>query len=111
MDIQATPLESAVVLKLSGRMDAANATAFQESCNAWMTKGSTRLVVDVSELTYLSSMGLGCFLAVAKALQAKNGSLMLCQLRGLPRQVFQMTNLLELFPHYDSTEAALRSLS
>ena len=110
MDIEATKLEPAVVLKVSGRMDAANAGTFQRSCEQWIAKGSTRLVLDLSELEYVSSMGLSCFLAVAKALQAKSGSLILCRLQGLPKQVFEMTHLLKLFPVFDSPDEALRSL-
>jgi anti-anti-sigma factor len=110
MNIEATKFEPAVVLKVSGRMDAANAGTFQRSCEEWIAKGSTHLVLDLSELQYVSSMGLSCFLVIAKTLQAKAGSLILCQLQGLPKQVFEMTHLIKLFPLFDSPEAALRSL-
>jgi anti-anti-sigma regulatory factor len=55
-------------------------------------------------------MGLSKFLAVAKALQPKSGSLSLCHLEGVPRQVFEMTRLIQLFPVFDSVEAAVASL-
>lgn len=111
MTIESTKLETAVVLKISGRMDAENASRFQQACEEWTGKGATHLIIDMSELQYVSSMGLACFLAVAKSLQAKSGSMILCQLRGLPRQVFEITQLIGLFPVYDSTDAALASLS
>ena len=55
--------------------------------------------------------GSGLFLAVAKGLHAKSGSMILCQLRRLPKQVFEITQLIGLFPVYDSTDAAVASLS
>jgi len=110
MNIKSTKLENAVVLKVSGRMDAENASKFQRTCDEWTAKGITHLIIDLSELQYVSSMGLACFLAVAKSLQSKSGSLILCQLRGLPRQVFEITQLIGLFPVYDSTDAAVASL-
>jgi anti-anti-sigma factor len=111
MEIQSTKLDTAVVVKVSGRMDAENANRFQRACEEWIARGETHILVELSELQYVSSMGLSCFLAVAKALQAKAGSVALCQLQGLPRQVFEMTRLIGLFRVYDTTDAALTSLS
>jgi len=111
MEIAATKLENAVVLKVSGRMDAANAPEFQRECEVWIARGATHILTDLSDLQYVSSMGLSCFLSVAKALQAKSGSVILCRLQGLPRQVFEMTRLIGLFPVYDTMDAALASLA
>ncbi len=110
MQIETSRLENAVIVKVSGRMDAENAGRFQEACEEWIAKGTTHILVDLSELQYVSSMGLSCFLAVAKALQAKSGSVMLCRLQGLPRQVFEMTRLIGLFSVFDTMDAALESL-
>lgn len=111
MEIQATKLENAVVIKVSGRMDAANSHQFQQECEQWIANGATHILAELSDLQYISSMGLSCFLAVAKILQPKSGSLILCRLLGLPKQVFEMTHLIELFPVFDTMDAALQSLS
>ncbi|HEY1340747.1 MAG TPA: STAS domain-containing protein [Bryobacteraceae bacterium] len=110
MDIASTPLDQAVVIKLTGRMDAANAHEFQTECEAWIGRGSIHILADLSDLQYVSSMGLSCFLAVAKTLQPKSGSVILCRLGGLPRQVFEMTRLISLFPVFDTVDAAVASL-
>lgn len=110
LDIESTQLEKAVLVKVAGRLDAGNTSQFQSECDAWIAKGATRIVVELSNLQYVSSMGLSSFLAVAKALQPKSGTLVLCGLQGLPRQVFEMTRLIGLFPVFDTKEAALASL-
>jgi anti-sigma B factor antagonist len=110
MQIQSTQLANAVILTVTGRMDAENAPQFQKTCEDWIARGASHLLVDLSGLQYVSSMGLSCFLAVAKLLQGKSGSVILCRLQGLPRQVFEMTHLIGLFSVYDSTDAALASL-
>ena len=110
MKIDSTRLDKAVVMKLSGRMDAANATEFEAACESWIRQGETCLILDLGELAYVSSMGLRSFLMVAKKLQGKGGELPLCRMSGLVRQVFELTRLLALFKLYDSTEAALASL-
>ena len=98
-----------MVLALSGRMDAENAPQFEQECKARIAEGATSLVVDVGELSYVSSMGLRCFVAVAKALQGKGGELRLCRLQGLVNQVFEITGLKRSFAVYESLESALVS--
>jgi anti-anti-sigma factor len=110
MTVESTQLESAVVVKVIGRMDSENAIQFREIGENWIRKGMANIVVDLSELNYVSSMGLGCVLAVLKAAQAEKGSVALCGLKGLPKQVFEITKLIGLFPLYDSTDAALAAL-
>jgi anti-anti-sigma factor len=88
-------------------MDAESAPQFEEQCKACIAEGLTGLVVDLEELRYISSMGLRSFISVAKTLQAKGGALRICRLRGLVKQVFEITGLLELFQVYESVEAAL----
>jgi anti-anti-sigma factor len=61
----------------------------------------------LGELTYFSSMGLRSFVALGKTLQGKGGALRLCRLNGLVKQVFEITGLSQVFPVYESVEAAL----
>jgi anti-sigma B factor antagonist len=111
MEIQSTKFEKAVVVKVSGRMDAENAPDFQSACEQWIAKGERHLLLNLVDLQYISSMGLSAFMAVAKALQPKGGSVILCHLQGLPKQVFELTRLIGLFPVFPTTEAALASLA
>ena len=107
MNIDAKKLDNAVLLTISGRMDAGNAREFEAACEDWIAGGETRMALDIGELAYVSSMGLRSFLMVAKKLEGKGGELRLCRMTGLVRQVFEITHLLALFKLYDSTEAAL----
>jgi anti-anti-sigma factor len=88
-------------------MDAENTGQFEQECKACIAEGRTTLVVDLGELTYVSSMGLRSFILVAKTLQDKGGALRLCRLTGLVKQVFEITGLLRTFSVYESVEAAL----
>lgn len=90
-------------------MDAENAPQFEKECNDRIAEGLTTLVVDAGDLAYVSSMGLRCFVAVAKTLQSKGGGLRICRLQGLVNQVFEITGLKRSFPTYDTLESALSS--
>src|SRR5579862_710549 len=95
-----------VIFLVSGRMDAENAPQFEQKCNACIAEGLTTLVVDLGELTYVSSMGLRSFVSVGKILKDKGGALRICRLNGLVKQVFQITGLIQSFPVYESVESA-----
>jgi anti-sigma B factor antagonist len=110
MNIEPTELEKAVLLKVTGRMDAENSQEFEQACDLWINRGAKHLIADLEGLQYVSSMGLRCFLAVAQKLQSSSGSLILCGLHGLPRQVFEMTRLIGLFPVFETTQQALATL-
>jgi anti-anti-sigma factor len=100
---------SVAVVHIAGRMDAVNAEQFDQACRESIRGGTKRLVVDFAKLDYVSSMGLRSILAIAKTLQASGGKMVLCGMRGLVKEVFDMTRLTPLFPVFDSVEAALKS--
>ena len=92
---------------VAGRMDAENAPQFEQHCRACIAEGFTGLVVDLGELTYISSMGLRSFVSIGKTLQDKGSALRICRLNGLVKQVFEITGLSASFSVYESVEAAL----
>ena len=110
MNIEPIQLDKAVLLKISGRMDAENSHEFEDACQRWITQGSKHLIADLEGLQYVSSMGLRSFLSVAQKLQSSSGSLILCGLHGLPRQVFEMTRLIGVFPVFETPEQAIATL-
>ncbi len=110
MTIDAIPSGSNVVLKIIGRMDANNSPEFEKACNGWIEQGARHIVVDMSELAYISSMGLRYFVNVGKSLNDKGGSLRLSGIHGLVKQLFEITRLTNVFPMFSTVDAALAGL-
>ena len=65
------------------------------------------MILDLGGLTYVSSMGLGAIVRVAKQLRDGGGEVRICNLTGLVRQLFEITRLNHVFPPHDSLESAL----
>jgi anti-anti-sigma factor len=107
LTIERNQVSGHVILIVSGRMDAENVPRFESICDDCIAQGHTSLVADLGELVYVSSMGLRCFLSIAKMLQSKGGGLRLCSLKGLVKQVFEITGLMQALPVYDSVESAV----
>lgn len=107
MTIERTLVGDKVVLRVAGRMDAESAVRFEEQCESCMSEGFTKIVLDLGDLAYVSSMGLGSIVRMAKQSRDKGGELRICRLTGLVRQLFEITRLNHIFPAHDSVESAL----
>ena len=94
-------------MRVAGRMDAESTPAFEAECESCIAEGYSSLILDLSELTYVSSMGLGAIVRVAKQLRDGGGEVRICCLTGLVRQLFEITRLNHVFPAHDSVESAL----
>jgi anti-anti-sigma factor len=97
------------IVTLSGRMDGESAPQFEKICEDFLKDGVTRLVVGLGDLQYVSSMGLRSFLILAKQTQSKGGSMALCGMKGFVKEVFDMTHVTQLFPLFDTVDAAIPS--
>lgn len=105
--IDRTVVRDKVVLRVAGRMDAESTQMFEAQCESCIAEGYSSLVLDLSDLTYVSSMGLGAIVRVAKQLRDGGGDVRICCLTGLVRQLFEITRLNHVFPAHDSVESAL----
>ena len=107
MNIERVQVGSKAVLRVAGRMDVESASQFESACESCIADGFTTIIIDLGELSYISSIGLRSFVAIAKKLKDRGGALRVCRLTGLVRQVFEITRLTELFPMHESVESAV----
>lgn len=110
MTIEITSLGKANVIKVGGRMDAESRSQFDAACDRCLEDGAMHVVLDFGDLQYISSAGLSSVVRLAKQLNGLGGSVFLCGVKGLVREVFEVTNLLSIFRVFDSPEAACQSL-
>ncbi len=103
------PPDTAVV-RPQGRLDSATSPAFEVTVLERIEGGCRRLVLDLSDVGYISSAGLRVILAAGKKLRGTQGKLVLCGLRDEVRGVFEMSGFLDLFPVTGTLAEALAQL-
>lgn len=99
-------LGTARVLALAGDLDAHTAPEFQAALEATLADGDARIVADGAALTYVSSAGLGVFMAHLEPARARGGDLVIA---ALPERIFETFDLLgfpEVFRFAETVEAA-----
>ena len=95
------------VLTLTGELDAHTAPDFEAALQACLDGGDARLVADGSGLDYVSSAGLGVFMAFVEPARAGGGDL---KIAALPDRVFEVFDLLgfpSVFDMAPTVEAAV----
>ena len=100
-----------LALVTHGRIDGANATAFQDALENAMGEGNEPVVLDLENLTYISSAGLRVILLVARERQNKGAQFALCSLSGQVKEVFAVGGFDKFLPIHDTQEAAFSSFS
>lgn len=96
-----------VVLEPVGRLDSANAPAFEKKMMDVLDRGDHNILVDFGKLDYISSAGLRVLLMGAKRTQASQGKVTLCALQANIREVFEVSGFLSIFTAYDTRDAAV----
>jgi anti-anti-sigma factor len=80
--------------------------AIQEVLAAIAT-GTRKVLLDMAEVSFLSSSGLRALLLMRKELLAHEGELRLCELRPEIQEVFVLTGFTQVFTIHRSREEAL----
>lgn len=101
---------NARVLDLVGSLDSETAGAFEEKVLEVIDDGVHHVVLDCSSLEYVSSAGLRVFLIAAKALGARDGTLMICSLTDHVRHVLDLSGFATILAIHDSREEAIGQL-
>ena len=86
-----------ITVELIGRLDTAAAQEVSEKLLPLQEKADRTIVLDCSQLNYISSSGLRIFLALRKASAVKGGKVIVKSINDDIRTVFMMTGFLNLF--------------
>ncbi|MEO0557535.1 MAG: STAS domain-containing protein [Bacteroidota bacterium] len=101
-----TPAGPARVLALNGELDAHTAPEFEAAIQSCLDDGQSRLIVDGSELDYVSSAGLGVFMAFLETTRDAGGDLKIAALSERVFEVFDLLGFPTLFDFAATVEDA-----
>jgi anti-anti-sigma factor len=97
------------VIILAERIDSGNAAETEAAVKRALDAGP-RVLLDMEELTYISSAGLRVVLMAAKQIRAAGGKIGVCGIEGNVKQVFEISGFLSLLSVYPDRVAALAAL-
>ena len=89
------------------RLDAAIAESFKSFLFEQMDAGVIQVVIDLEEVRFMDSSGLGALVAGLKKLSGK-GKLMLASAQPAVKDLFDLTSMEKLFSIVDSVDEAVQ---
>lgn len=101
----------AFVLIPVGRIDQSTAPDFQSALLDVVGEGGACVVVDFSDVSYISSVGLRALMIAAKQAKAKNMAIAVAGLSPSVNEVFEISRFNFVVRIFDSVTAALGELS
>ena len=103
----AAQLGGATVLSVVGDVDIDTASALRDQLDKLQADGVTTIVVDLADVGFLDSSGLGVIVTAHRALTEAGGSLRIARPRPHVQKVFSITRLADVVPVFDTVDAAL----
>jgi len=100
------------VMQLDGRIVLGEeSNALREGVKGLLAKGDKKIVMNMDNVTYIDSAGLGTLVASHHSAKSQGAGLRLCKLGSKFQEVLQVTKLLTVFDVYDTEAAAIQSFS
>jgi len=84
-------------------------TALREKVKSFLAEGKKKVVMNMDNVTFIDSAGLGTLVAAHTSAKSQGASLRLCHLGSKFKEVLQITKLLTVFEVYDNEAAAVAS--
>lgn len=98
------------VLSLDGRIVLGEeSNSLREKVKSLLASGKKKIVLNMSNVTYIDSAGLGTLVATHHSAKTQGASLRLSNLGAKFQEVLQVTKLLTVFEVFDSETAAIQS--
>jgi anti-anti-sigma factor len=101
----------AVIISLSGHLDALTSAEIGEQIRSFIDNGDTRMILDLEKLEYISSAGLQILLQAAKKTASLNGFLALVKIAPEVMEVLDIAGFSSFLNIYESVDKALLKLA
>jgi anti-sigma B factor antagonist len=111
MRFEESRIKNALVVKvLESRIVADVAPQFKEGLVTYVRDGNKNIVLDLSDVTFIDSSGLGALIGSLKAVR-KDGELVLCGARDAVVNMLKLTRMDKVFQTFSTPEEAASALS
>jgi anti-sigma B factor antagonist len=112
MTITEERIGDVTVLRLGGRVIFGDgATELRARLNDLLDEARLKFLLDLREVTYIDSFGVGVIAAKYVSVRRKGGDLRLLQLSARSHHVMTISGLLKIFQSFESDEEGLRSFA
>jgi anti-anti-sigma factor len=111
MDLQVQQLGDGIDrVKLAGRLDSAGVEAIDSRLSSLTAAQAPRILLDLSQVSFLASIGIRTLLTTARVLKQRGGKMALLSPQSLVEEVLKVTGIESIIPIFHDPEAASAAL-
>lgn len=110
MDLLIKEYKRVAAVQPKGRLDSNTAPELEQALTKLLGEGRLHVVMDLSEIEFLSSAGLRVMVSTMKTLRKGGGDLAVAAPNLRAREVLRLAGLDAVFSIYDTREAAIASI-
>ena len=96
------------IYRLKGRLDSNTSRGLEQKLFQAISEGAKNMVVNFKDIDYISSAGLRVILKANKALQRKDGRIILCSMQKYVKEIFEIVGIDSFVPTLDTMDDALK---
>lgn len=98
------------IVEVSKALTAATVDAFRDQLLQWTAAEPNvkNYVIDLEQVDFMDSAGLGTLIAVLKRVTEQGGDMKIANLQKKPRMVFEITRAYKVFEIYETVEEAIK---
>lgn len=100
-----------LLFQLAGQLDTSSCDYLYDVLEDVIEDGKIRIILDCSDLEFISSMGLGMLMRVHSRMAKLGGNVCLCRVHSAVADVLRLVMLDKVLRVYPSVEAAVDSLA
>ena len=109
MAIETVKEGEVLIARVDGRIDGTNAREFQNEMEAACADADRYVILDLEQLSYISSAGLRAIMVTAKGLENKDVKLAVCSLSNSVSEIFQISGFDQIIPVSASQSEAINA--
>ncbi len=103
-------IENAMIAKVIGSIDSSSAQNIEEHFNKMLNDGTRYIIIDFSEVSFISSAGIGIMLGAVSSLREQGGDMIFLKVPNQIREIFDILNINDYFVSVDSIDALKDSI-
>ena len=112
MQIEERQVGDVMILELNGRLTIGEGDELlRDKINSMLQQGHRKLLLNLGDVPYVDSAGLGQMVSTLSTVKRQGGSLKLLHLTKRIQDLLSITKLLTVFDAFDSEQEALDSFS
>jgi anti-anti-sigma factor len=111
MEIRVRSEEDTTVLCLAGKLDLSGAGEVKNKVKELLGKKCRNLIFNLEKVDFINSSGLGTLVSILKDMRLSKGKIFLTNLSPYVKEIFEITQLHEIFDIYDTEQQVWEELT